>query len=50
MERCVFCRIMAWAFAWTEQAEPVCVTCAHQWANDEMASCTLLTSKPKEAA
>jgi hypothetical protein len=46
MEPCAFCKVLAWVFAWTEKAEPVCVGCAHAWANDEMASCTLLKSKP----
>lgn len=46
MQPCAFCKVLAWAFAWTVKSEAVCVACAHRWANDEMASCTLLTSKP----
>lgn len=46
MKPCAFCKVLAWAFAWTEDAKPVCVSCAHDWANDEMASCTLLVNKP----
>jgi len=46
MLTCIFCKVLAWPFAWTEDAKPVCVGCAHQWANDKMASCILMKDKP----
>ena len=46
MLTCIFCKALAWAVAWTEDGEPVCSACTNEWANDEMASCTLMKNKP----